>query len=115
MLEEYQDFLFRNRVSVDRDPLPKIDQVRRCVSADLEAAGTQQRLTSRDDTSFAVGAGDVDRGQLSVGCAEFFEEGFGPLETGFDVASRAGEERLDRFAVLRQEVVQPADAGLPLM
>src|SRR5688572_737004 len=46
---------------------------------------------------------------------ELHEEGFGAAETWFDAAGGAGEECLYRLAVGLQEVVHPADAGLPLM
>ena len=50
-----------------------------------------------------------------MGRAEPGEKVFGALETWFDTAGGAGEKSLDRLAVGRQEVVHPADAGLPLM
>src|SRR5450759_2266934 len=114
-LEKLEDLLLENRLPVDGDALPEINEMRRCVSSDHEPSGAQQRFTGGNDASLAVGAGDMDSRELAVRGAELGEECFGALEAWFDRAGGAGEESLDRLPVGAQVVVHPADAGLPLM
>ena len=57
----------------------------------------------------------MDRVQFFVWITEPSEQLVGALEAWFYSASSAGEERFDRLAVGRQEVVHPADAGFPVM
>ena len=102
-------------MSVNGYAFPEIDEVGRRVSPHFEALGPQERFAGGNDASLAVRASDVNSGKFLVGRTELGEEGFCALETWFDAACGACEESLYRFAVRRQEVVHPADAGLPLM
>lgn len=85
------------------------------VSPHLESPGAQECFAGGNYASLAIGTSDVNSGKLLMRGTELGEERFGALETRFDAACGACEESLNRLAVRRQEVVHPADAGLPLM
>jgi len=113
--EKLEHLRLEDRLAVESEALTEINQVRRSVSPDYESSRPQQRFTGGNDTSLAIGTGDMDRRELALRRAELGEKCFSALETWFDAAGGAGEESLDRLAVLCQEVVHPADAGFPLM
>ena len=113
--EKLEYFGLGDWAAIDSDPLAKIDQVWGCVFADPVSAGPQQCFARRDNAPLAVGSRDMNRGQVAVGRSHLGEERFRSREAWFDTAGGAGEESLDRLAVARQEVVHPAEAGLPLM
>ena len=87
----------------------------RSVSPNLEPLGAQECFAGGNDAPLAVRTSDVNSGELFVRIPELSEERFSALETRFDADCSACEESLNRLAVRRQEVVHPADAGLPLM
>src|SRR5690242_13424381 len=114
-LEEFKHFCFGNRLAVDGDSLPEVDEMRRGIPPHLKCLPTKQGLARRDDAAFAVCAGNVDGGEFFMRRPEPGEQLVGTFESWFYSASRAGEERVDRLAVRRQDVVHPAAAGFPVM
>ena len=110
-----KNVLLGNRLPVNCDPLAKIDQVRRSVFPDLESLGTEQSFARCDDAALTIRSSNVNRREPAVGGADFGEKSFGAVKTWFYAAGGAGEKCLDRLAIRRQDVVHPAEAGLPLI
>src|SRR5439155_18236533 len=73
------------------------------------------RFAGGIDASPAVRSRHMDGIHAPLRRTESGKQRLGALECGFDGASGAGGERLNRLAVRCQEVVHPAEAGLPLM
>ncbi len=93
-----------NRHVVHADPLAKRDQVRRSVEADAEPGFLERRRDQRRDTPLAIGAGDVNRGELLVGIAERVEQRARGIEPELDLGGAGEEGRRGRRHVIGHPV-----------
>jgi hypothetical protein len=106
---------FADWLIVDDNALAKINEVRRHVSADAQAFGSQERIQRDDDASLPVRSRNVKGSYALVWISKDREDLERPLEAELCCRACALEQRVERCAVTRQAAVHPAAAGFPLM
>src|SRR5688500_3126506 len=113
--EKREHALLRNRDTVDAYSLAEVDEMGRCVTPNPVPARSEKRFRRRNHTSLSVRPRDVNGAKREMWRADFGEKGERALQPRLGGARGAGEQSLNRLAVPRQEVVHPAEAGLPLI
>src|SRR6266511_4579625 len=86
--------IFADRHTVYGDALARREEMRRRVQADAPALRPELIRHERAGRSFAVGAADVDRGEMAFRPTEHVEQSLGRAETPLDAAGLPGEKKL---------------------
>jgi hypothetical protein len=114
-LDERDDGVRGNRMLVDENTLPKIDEVWRGVATDATPLRSQKRVQGRDTAALAVRPGNVKDAELLVRIAECAQQLARALEAKTNAARRARKEVVERLLVGGQAETQPVAAGRPVM